>query len=430
MPIVEMIMPKMGESIMEATVLTWLKKVGDSIEQDESVLEVATDKIDTEVPASESGVLVKILVKEGQIAEIGKAICLIEVADLKTPTNTNGQRNGTSQKNSNPSPVIQVERFTEALVSKTPTFQPILRNGDKFYSPLVLSIATAEGLAQKDLDNIEGTGLFGRVTKIDIEQHLLKAKTVNKKKPIKTNVTIEPGDEIVPMDRMRTMIAERMLDSQAISAHVTSFVECDMSHIVAWRPEAKNWFKTKYNENFTYTPILIQAVAQALVAYPGMNVQVDGMNIVKKAQINIGMAVALANGNLVVPKIPNAHKMNLLQITQYVNNLTSRGRDNKLKPDDLEGGTFTVSNIGTFGNLMGTPIIMQPQVGIIAFGAIVKTPSVISGPNGDEIGIRSKMYISHSYDHRIIDGSLGGQFVKKVADLLEKFDGSKELSQI
>jgi 2-oxoglutarate dehydrogenase E2 component (dihydrolipoamide succinyltransferase) len=426
MPIIEMLMPKMGESIMEATVLNWLKKEGDSITIDDSIFEVATDKIDTEVPASHSGVLHQILIKEGKIAEIGKPICLIltetEVAAPTIADNLNGK----SKENE----VVAATKTAPSLPLKPTQFATLTKSENRFYSPLVLNIAKSEGILQADLDAIIGTGLDQRVTKNDIELYLKTGKNIIKKEKVtaKNIIKIEPDDEVITMDRMRSMIAERMIDSQAISAHVTSFVECDMTSIVSWRNNIKNSFSDTYNENITFTPILIQAVARAIEAFPMINIQVDGQNIIKKNSINIGMAVALPSGNLVVPNIPNANKKSLIELTKYVNDLTKRGRENKLKPEDLEGGTYTVSNIGTFGNIMGTPIIMQPQVAIIAFGAILKTPAVISTEAGDSIVIRQKMYISHSYDHRVVDGSLGGQFVKKVADLLERFDGDLELA--
>jgi 2-oxoglutarate dehydrogenase E2 component (dihydrolipoamide succinyltransferase) len=426
MPNIEMLMPKMGESIMEATVLTWLKKVGDTVQIDESILEVATDKIDTEVPASHTGILQKILVKEGQVAEIGKPVCILAVTEAHLGLVPSPSQNGATT----------TEAIAPAQADLTPIVKavqhiPLQKSAERFYSPLVLKIAHAESISQAVLDKLEGSGLHGRVTKDDLLLFVANGKTLKTtaKSAAKTsNVKVEPDDLVIPMDRMRSMIAERMRSSLDISAHVTSFVDCDMSHIVNWRNSVKAWFSATYNENITYTPILIQAVARTLEAYPMMNIQIDGTNIVKKANINIGMAVALPNGNLVVPNIHNANKLNLVQLTKYVNDLTRRGRENKLKPEDLEGGTFTVSNIGTFGNIMGTPIILQPQVGILAFGAIVKTPAVIETDAGDSIAIRHKMYISHSYDHRVVDGSLGGQFLKKVADLLEKFDGDKELA--
>ncbi len=419
-------MPKMGESIMEATVLTWLKKVGDNITIDDSILEVATDKIDTEVPASHTGVLHQILVKEGQIAEIGKPICLIMSDKEDSQEKIDKPTNGTA---SLAEPLI-FEKFAETILAKPSQFTVLSKSDSRFYSPLVLNMAKSEGLNQSDLDSIIGTGLDERVTKADLELFLKTGKNIIQKQKVtpKNIIKIEPNDEVITMDRMRSMIADRMTASLEISAHVTSFVECDMTDIVNWRNSVKKSFSDTYHENITFTPILMQAVARAIEAFPMINIQVDGNRIIKKGNINIGMAVALPNGNLVVPNIPNANKKSLIELTKYVNDLTRRGRENKLKPDDLEGGTYTVSNIGTFGNIMGTPIIVQPQVAIIAFGAIIKTPAVIQTEIGDTIAIRHRMYISHSYDHRVIDGSLGGQFVKKVADLLEKFDGERELN--
>jgi 2-oxoglutarate dehydrogenase E2 component (dihydrolipoamide succinyltransferase) len=426
MPIIEMIMPKMGESIMEATVLTWLKKVGEPITIDDSILEVATDKIDTEVPASHSGILHQILIKEGQIAEIGKPICLISVEKEDNIANATQPTNGVAKQDE--APIF--EKMAATILAKPTQYATLAKSDNRFYSPLVLSIAKEEGLSQAELDSIIGTGLDERVTKEDLQLYITTGKNTIKKikTPAKNILKIEENDEVITMDRMRSMIASRMIDSQAISAHVTSFVECDMTEIVNWRNSVKKSFSDTYGENITFTPILMQAVARAIEAFPMINIQVDDNKIIKKGNINIGMAVALPNGNLVVPNIPNANKKTLVELTKYVNDLTTRGRENRLKPEDLEGGTYTVSNIGTFGNIMGTPIILQPQVAIIAFGAIIKTPAVIQTEAGDTIAIRHRMYISHSYDHRVIDGSLGGQFVKKVADLLEKFDGQKELS--
>ena len=425
MPIVEMNMPKMGESIMEATVLTWLKKVGESVTIDDSILEVATDKIDTEVPASYSGILHQILVKEGQIAEIGKPICLIMTH--KEEINNIPESSENVLKISKP--LAEIEKLTAVILPKATQFATLHKSDNRFYSPLVLNIAKEEGISQVELDSIVGTGLENRVTKYDLQDYLKNGrnKTTKSKDVPKSIVKIESNDEVIFMDRMRIMIADRMTASLEISAHVTSFVECDMTDVVNWRNNVKKSFSDTYGENITFTPILIQAVARAISVFPMINVQVNGNTIVKKGNINIGMAVALPNGNLVVPIIPNANKKSLVELTQYINDLTKRGRENRLKPEDLEGGTYTVSNIGTFGNIMGTPIIVQPQVAIMAFGAIIKTPSVVQTTEGDTIAIRHKMYISHSYDHRVVDGSLGGQFVKKVADLLEKFDGEKEL---
>jgi 2-oxoglutarate dehydrogenase E2 component (dihydrolipoamide succinyltransferase) len=417
MPIVDLVMPKMGESIMEAKVLAWLCKEGDMVQQDDFILEVATDKIDTEVPTNFTGKIHKILVPEGQTAIIGKPICQIEVDSIS-------ESNATTVEVATPETNLEgtIADFAPALSQSSVQPIQLLRNGERFYSPLVLKIAQSEGLSQQILDSIEGTGLDGRVTKDDVLAFIEKAQKAPKKKAKPSIVHIEPNDTVIGMDRMRTIIAERMQDSLLLSAHVTSFVECDMTSLSAWRLQVKNDFQKKYSQNLTFTPLLIQAVASALVDYPLMNVQVDGSNLVQKAAINIGMAVALPNGNLIVPVIHKANTLSLAEITARVNDLAHRSRENKLRPEDLEGGTYTISNIGSFGNIMGTPIIMQPQVGILAFGAIIKVPAVITTEKGDEIAIRQKMYISHSYDHRVVDGSLGGLFVKRVADNLEKFD--------
>ncbi len=415
-----MIMPKMGESIMEATVLNWLKNEGDVVSADESILEVATDKIDTEVPASQNGILKKILVQKGEIAVIGNPICILEIAegaenDIEIP----------KSKIAVSEPKIRTISTLPQTVKSTQILQNQEFNKKNFISPLVKTMAIQEGIGSEELEVIFGTGLDQRITKRDIESYLAsgrKPQVIQVAKLVKGYpVNIEAEDEIIPMDRMRSMIAQRMNESQVISAHVTSFVDCDMTDIVHWRAEIKNDFFNTYNEPITFTPILFLAVAKALVHYPMMNIQVDGTNIVKKGNINIGMAVALQNGNLIVPVIHNANKLDLVGMTQAINDLTRRARENKLKPADLEGGTYTISNIGSFGNIMGTPILVQPQVGILAFGAIQKLPTVISTAEGDSIGIRHRMFISHSYDHRVVDGALGGMFVKKVADYLESF---------
>jgi 2-oxoglutarate dehydrogenase E2 component (dihydrolipoamide succinyltransferase) len=423
MPIIEMLMPKMGESIMEATVLTWLKKVGESIAVDESILEVATDKIDTEVPAIVSGILHEILIKEGEIAEIGKPICKISTEGGEVIVDTKFNDKEEAQ-------FIDLQKFTKILVEKPQTKSDIKNTiSDRFYSPLVLTIAEKENVSQAILDTLIGTGEYGRVTKNDILEFVKKQKQAESELEIKIQkpiiqpaLIVEATDEVIPMDRMRTMIAERMKASMNVAAHVTSYVDCDMTDIVNWRNNIKDSFSVKYGENITFTPILIQAVVLAIKDFPMMNVQVNGNQIIKKGNINIGMAVALPNGNLIVPVIHKADKYRIVDLSKKVNDLSKRAREGALKPEDLEGGTFTVSNIGTFGNIMGTPILVQPQVGILAFGAIQKTPCVISKNGEDAIAIRHKMYISHSYDHRVVDGSLGGQFVKRVADYLENFN--------
>lgn len=427
MALVDMVMPKMGESIMEGTVLSWLKQEGDAIEADESVLEVATDKVDTEVPATHGGILKEILVKEGEVVPVGTVIAKIDttedVADAApavpaAPAVVNGQAADIAKQESTP----KAEPILDAPAS------------DRFYSPLVMNIARQEKIAMTELERVPGTGRDGRVTKKDIlsyvknrpaggaSQVVAQSAAVPARAPQAMPVSISGDDEIIEMDRMRKMIAERMVDSKRISPHVTSFVEADVSGVVTWRNKVKNTFKEREGEPITFTPIFIEAVVKAIKDYPMINVQLDGTRIIKKRAINVGMAVALPSGNLIVPVIHNADQFNLSGLTKKVNDLARRGRENKLTPDDLSGGTYTVSNVGSFGNVMGTPIIMQPQVGILALGAVVKKPAVIETPTGDAIAIRHKMFLSHSYDHRVVDGSLGGMFVRRVADYLEKFD--------
>jgi len=424
----EMVMPRMGESIMEGTILKWLKEEGDYIEQDESVLEVATDKVDTEVPATHSGKLKKILIQEGEIAEVGKAIAIIE-NEQETSTENNSSNPTDTSPSSNDIYANQSKKISaeESAVS----VQATKSESERFYSPLVKNIAKEEGISLEELEQIEGSGKEGRVTKKDILQYIksgrkpvVSASTspLSSSKTPSVQVTANQNDEIIEMDRMRKMISTRMLESKEISAHVTSFVEADVTHIVNWRNQHKNKVKEREGEALTFTPIFIEAIAQAIKEFPMINVSVDGDKIIKRKNINIGMAVALNNGNLIVPVIKNADQLSLLGLTKKVNDLAIRARDSKLSADELSEGTYTVSNIGSFGNVMGTPIIMQPQVAILALGAISKKVSVIETPAGDTIGIRHKMYLSHSYDHRVVDGALGGMFVKKVADILESFD--------
>ena len=436
---VEMVMPKMGESIMEGTILTWLKKEGDLIEQDEAVLEVATDKVDTEVPAIHGGVLEKILAKEGEVIQVGKPIAIINTngsAEEAAPAEASSASSAAAQSNA-AAPV--------ATAAPAATQKP---SGDRFYSPLVLNICREEKIPMQELESISGTGKEGRVTKKDILAYVEERKnkpqaaqqppatistaTAATQTPAaqqapqtstpKVSISIGANDEIIEMDRMRRMIADRMVDSKRISPHVTSFVEADVTNIVMWRNRMKNEFKKRDGGNLTFTPIFIEAVVRAIKDYPMINVSVDGNNIIKRNDINIGMAVALPSGNLIVPVIRQADQLNLLGLSNKVNDLAKRARDNKLKPDELAGGTFTVSNVGSFGNVMGTPIIMQPQVAILALGAVQKKPAVVETEFGDVIAIRHKMFLSHSYDHRVVDGSLGGMFVRRVADYLERFD--------
>ena len=418
MAITEVIMPKMGESIMEATVLNWLKQPGDYVEVDEFILEVATDKIDTEVPSPVAGYLQKILVPVGSVATIGKAICIVDAVSTETP-----EANDTFSLDENMSALIDLTVGTSELSTDKST--------NPWISPLIKQICQAENVSQRELNQISGSGLDGRITKKDVLNYIAVR---NSKRMISSGTLSQgagmrlPGDEVIEMDRMRKMISERMLDSKRIAPHVTSFLEADVTNLVTWRSKVKQDFQDKYQEALTFTPLLFKATADALKDFPGMLISVEGDYIVQHAQINIGMAVALPNGNLIVPVIHEVDKLSLAELTQKVNDLSARARANKLKPADLEGGTFTISNIGGFGNLMGTPIIVQPQVGILAFGVIEKKPAVITNEKGEDlIAIRQKMFISHSYDHRVVDGSLGGGFVKRVSDYLEKFSSDTQI---
>lgn len=436
MATVEMVMPKMGESVMEGTVLAWLKNVGDTIEEDESILEVATDKVDTEIPATHAGVLKEVLAQEGDVIEVGKPIAKIE-----TDGEAGGSAPAPTEAPKADNPVEKAEEILETAISTASASNgsavPRTSDSGKFFSPLVRSIAKEEGISVGELESISGSGKEGRVTKNDILNYVKTRKTGGAPAPSAAPtsapampsashqpmpVAVDGGDEIIEMDRMRKMIAERMVASKHISPHVTSFVEADVTKVVGWRNKVKNEFLNREGEKLTFTPILIEAIVRAIKDFPMINVQIDGNNIVKKKAINIGMATALPTGNLIVPVIHNADQLSLVGITKKVNDLAKRARENKLKPDELQGGTYTVSNVGSFGNVMGTPIIMQPQVAIMALGAIQKKPSVVETPEGDMIGIRSKMFLSHSYDHRVVDGALGGMFVRKVADYLEEYD--------
>lgn len=412
---VEILMPTMGESIFECTVLNWLVKEGDIVQVDDMIIEVATDKIDTEIGSSHAGKILSFLVNQGDVAQIGKPICTIEIeAENEEEDNDNIK--------SSASKIIEEIEQVKKVVSTEETYV-----SNKFFSPLVLNIAKSEGVSLKELEQIEGTGLDGRVTKIDILNYLEEKLKAKSSKDIIAPVPSSESDTIVEMDRMRKMIAERMLESKRISPHVTSFIETDMTTIFKWRDKIKKQFVAESGENLTFTPILIEAVVKAIKTFPGINIQVDGDKIIYKKDINIGLAVALPNGNLIVPVIHNADSYNLIGLTKKVNDLANRARKNQLKPHELVGGTYTVSNIGSFGNLSGTPIIVQPQVAIMAFGVIKKQPSVIETEEGDLIGIRNKMIISHSYDHRVVDGSLGGLFVKQVSDNLEGFDPQRPI---
>ncbi len=432
MALVELIMPKMGESIMEATILSWLKKPGDRIEQDESVLEVATDKVDTEVPSTHAGVLKEILAEKGQIVPVGKPIAILTVeveeeAEVDQPAIPSLAEISTT---------VDAMETASHTNGTDHTFD--FKSSSKFFSPLVKNIAKEENITVTELEAIAGSGSEGRITKKDILDYVEHRKTGSHVKPVqqtvsvtavqpKVSASLNAGDEVIEMDRMRKMIAERMLESKRIAPHVTSFVEADVTNIIFWRNKVKNEFQKRGGDPLTYTPFFIEAVVNAIKDYPMINIQVDGDKIIKKKDINIGMAVALPSGNLIVPVIKNADQYSLAGLAKVVNDLAKRARDNKLKPDELSGGTFTISNVGSFGNVMGTPIIVQPQVGIIALGAIQKKPAVLEMPYGDVIAIRHKMFLSHSYDHRVVDGALGGSMVRRVADYLEKFDMSRSL---
>jgi len=426
-----MVMPKMGESIMEGTILTWLKKVGDPIEQDESVLEVATDKVDTEVPSTHAGILQEILAQEGEVVEVGKPIAIIE-------TSNGAPDNGREAQESVNEPLESAVEVAQPEVVAAPIDTPAVStvtteapSDGRFYSPLVKNIAKKEQIPVEELNTIPGTGKAGRVTKKDILAYLeLKGKPTDSSsvtESVAAPMAISGEDEIIEMDRMRKMIATRMVESKRISPHVTSFVEADVTALVSWRNRYKTSFKEREGDNLTFTPLFIEAVVKAINDYPMINISVDGDKIIRKKDINIGMAVALTNGNLIVPVIKNTDRLSLVGLTKKVNDLAKRARNNQLKPDDLSGGTYTISNVGSFGNVMGTPIIMQPQVGILALGAITKKPAVVETSYGDAIAIRHKMFLSHSYDHRVVDGSLGGMFVRRVADYLERFDTSRTI---
>jgi 2-oxoglutarate dehydrogenase E2 component (dihydrolipoamide succinyltransferase) len=438
----ELIMPKMGESITEATILKWVKKEGEAIKTDEAILEIATDKVDSEVPSPVSGTLVKMLYNEGDLVAVGKAVAIIETGGSPTQTVPKGETLSIPLEKSVSVPSVSA---TNTVTTGQATTQPA---GDRFYSPLVLNIARQEGISMTELEALQGTGANGRVTKKDIlehveKRHLAPARQIVQQPELQTPAAntempkqesqVAPAKsyagnvEIIEMDRMRRLIADNMVKSKHTSAHVTSFVEADVTNIVTWRNKMKKKFQDMYGENLTFTPIFIEAVVKALRDFPMVNSSIDGNNIIIKKDLNIGMAAALPSGNLIVPVIKNADLLNIVGIAKKVNDLANRARLGKLKPDEIEGGTFTLSNVGTFGNVMGTPIIMQPQVAILAVGAIKKKPVVIETPDGDVIGIRHMMFLSHSYDHRIVDGALGGSFVRRVADYLEKFEVGREI---
>ena len=437
----ELKLPKMGESVAEATVTNWLKNVGDTIDMDEAVLEIATDKVDSEVPSEVEGVLVEQLFNVDDVVQVGQTLAIIE---------TKGGDAAPAKKEEKAETPVEVapevvSKVEETVVKAKEAIQPAIENtGDRFYSPLVRNMASAEGISQAELDAIPGTGKDGRVTKNDMLAYLENRgkqpaatasasviPSANEESKPKTPVAKAPlsvngGDEIIEMTRMGKLIAHHMVESVSTSAHVQSFVECDVTNIWNWRNKVKDAFEKREGEKLTFTPIFMEAVAKALKDFPMMNISVDGDRIIKRKDINLGMAAALGDGNLIVPVIKKADQLNLVGMSKAVNDLANRARNNQLKPDEIQGGTYTVTNVGTFGSIMGTPIINQPQVGILALGAIRKVPAVIETPEGDFIGIRYKMFLSHSYDHRVVNGALGGQFVKRVADYLEAWDMKRE----
>lgn len=435
---IDILLPKMGESVAEATIIKWLKNEGDRVEADEPIVEIATDKVDSEVPAPEAGILVKRLVKDGDVVKVGQPIAQIGSAAGGAPSAPAAASNGAPK--AAPAPVAPPPPAATAAAASG----PVERTGPsgKFYSPLVRNIAQNEGVSLQELEAIAGSGQGGRVTKKDIldylpnrgaqstgavaERSVAPAPAATpapppaaKAEPQAPKVVAGEGEEIIEMDRMRKLIADHMVMSKRTSPHVTSFVEADVTNLVLWREKVKKAFEQREGEKITFTPIFIMAIVQAIKEMPMINVQVDGYTIIKKKDINIGMAAALPSGNLIVPVIKNADMLNLVGITKKVNDLANRARAGKLQPDEIQGGTYTVTNVGTFGNVLGTPVINQPQVAIMATGAIRKKPAVIETPQGDLIGIRHMMFLSHSYDHRVVDGALGGKFVRRVADILE-----------
>ena len=428
----ELKLPKMGESVAEATITNWLKEVGDRIEADEAVLEIATDKVDSEVPSEVSGILVEQLFGKDDLVQVGQTIAIIETEG--------GELESIVKEAVAPEIVAEVTKIVDA--AKESVAAPVdFSDSEKFLSPLVKNIAKEEGVSVTELAAISGTGKEGRVTKNDILEYVknrtsqpVVSAPVAVQKPVAAPVaqkaapvSVSGGDEIIEMDRMRKLIAGYMVASVQTSAHVQSFIEVDVTNIVKWREKNKNAFEKREGEKLTYTPIFMEAVAKAIKDYPGMNISVDGDYIIKKKNINLGMAASLPNGNLIVPVIKNADQLNLVGMAKAVNDLGGRAKAGKLKPDDTQGGTYTVTNVGTFGSVFGTPILNQPQVGILALGAIRKMPAVIETPEGDFIGIRQKMFLSHSYDHRVVDGALGGSFVKRVAEYLEAFDVNRDV---
>jgi 2-oxoglutarate dehydrogenase E2 component (dihydrolipoamide succinyltransferase) len=460
MTMFELTMPKMGESVAEATITQWLKNEGDAISMDESILTIATDKVDSDIPSPVSGILVKVLFEENEVIQVGQVIAHIQTegdAPAKTeaaPAAESAPVSAVPAAPEDASPEKAAASIAASAESVKASTGNIPRESEgRFYSPLVRSIAQAEGVIESELNTLQGSGHEGRVTKGDLVAYLKNrgatpAASVAAPAPASPltvapsaaaspattghgfhapKPTIFPGDELVEMDRMRNLIADHMVMSKHVSPHVTSFVEADVTNIVLWRNKVKGSYEKRENDKLTFTPIFMEAVIKAIKDYPNINVSIDGKTIVKHKPINLGMATALPSGNLIVPVIKNADRLSLSGLAKAVNELAEKARNNQLAPDDIQGGTYTVTNVGTFGNVMGTPIINQPQVAILALGAIRKVPAVLETPSGDVIAIRHKMFLSHSYDHRLVDGALGGMFVRRVADYLEQWDLNREV---
>lgn len=460
MGLYKLVLPKMGESVAEATLTNWLKNVGDRIQEDEAVVEIATDKVDSDVPSPVSGVLKERLFEENQVVQVGEVFAIIEMegeGDVEEQQEEETESIAEIQSVDEQEPDLEDIPYMEGLTQDQQDADHDNKSeGERFYSPLVRSIAQQEGISTAELAQIKGSGAENRVTKEDILQYIGQRKSgsgeytktatnktgisrnsgfeaspkESKKEtstPAATIVRSENGDEIIEMDRMRRLIADHMVHSAHTSPHVFSVVEADVTNLVKWRNKIKDSFKKREGENITFTPLIIEAISKALKDFPMVNVSVDGYNIIKRKNINIGMAAALPTGNLIVPVIKNADQLSLVGITRAVNDLAVRARNNKLKPDDTQGGTFTFTNIGAFGNIFGMPIINQPQAAILAVGTITKKPAVIETPDGDMIGVRHFMYITMSYDHRVIDGALGGTFIKRVADYLENWDADRDV---
>jgi len=439
---VELIMPKMGESIIEATILNWVKNVGDTVEVDDTILEIATDKVDSEVPSPVDGTIAEVLFDVDATVAVGQVIALIETeagAEVQASPAVGAQAAAAEEVKPQPSVPAPTPPAPSPAPAPAPASAPTAASTEgRFYSPLVRTIAKTEHIGQAELDQIPGSGKNGRVNKADMlaylkrrdnsfvgRQAVKQSGSQAVSAPVAVSAPLSGQDEIIEMGRMRKLIADHMVMSKQTSPHVTSFIEVDVTDIVNWRNKVKGPFKARHGQNITFTPIFIEAVAKAIRDFPMVNVSVDGDKIIKKGNINIGMAAALPTGNLIVPVIKNADQLNLMGLTMQVNDLAARARAGKLKPDDTQGGTFTLTNVGTFGNVMGTPIINQPQVAILAVGAIRKKPAVVETEYGDLIAVRQLMFMSLSYDHRVVDGMMGGSFLKRIGDYLEGFDGGR-----